>query len=630
MANFDNVILYYQHPHVATFVQNNTTYEEDVLDVPVPVTNAQAGVFAKGKDNTWQLFKDTGAFIEEHGVPNYGLYGQPGYNITEMLGTGHGQCYVMRVMPEDATYSNVVVSARYKVVTTGTAPNATKKFHVSFKAETITNCRSTSDLQLAVDAKVTAGADPNAEDDDYFTVPFITAHMQGRGTYGDKYKIAFVDATNYDDPDNIYKTLRLDVLETTTTLVRKESIYGTLDVDAFDPQNGESLYIEDLVNDSESGSGKIGLMFDPGVLNRIMNLYNTEMAGQEGFVPVEAKNFDIIFGKDMTGKDNPLIELDTVEGGINITAIDGIAMGSGSEGKFAVGAEGRDKAITDALVAAYTGVTDKRILSKYGTPCDFILDANYPAEVKTAMGALAHKRLYDTMVYLDTGLIDNVNDLVAWGIENVNMQSENLVKEAHCYKIRDLKYTGKTIPMTITHFLAKYLTTHIKTVGLNIPFARSAALVSGMVKSSFLPVIDPSEHDVKKEIFNNRINCYETIRHNVFQRTTAITSVKTLSDLMDEFNMYILNLAVKECETIMNNHIYNFGEPADRARYQEHAERRLSFTLGKLVRSAKVEYKMSARDEQQNILRIALRIVFKTVVKRGIVEVYIDPRSSVK
>ena len=31
-------------------------------------------------------------------------------------------------------------------------------------------------------------------------------------------------------------------------------------------------------------------------------------------------------------------------------------------------------------------------------------------------------------------------------------------------------------------------------------------------------------------------------------------------------------------------------------------------------------------NEKRNILRLKIRIVFKTVVKRGIVEVYLDPR----
>ena len=175
--------------------------------------------------------------------------------------------------------------------------------------------------------------------------------------------------------------------------------------------------------------------------------------------------------------------------------------------------------------------------------------------------------------------------------------------------------------------MAGLIPRHIKTKGLNEPMAMENAMVTEAVKGSFLPVIDPDDNAIKKEIYNLRGNYYETVRYNVYQRGVAITSQRELSDRLDEFNEYILHLAVAKATSILRSKIYKLGEEEDRAAYTETANKELQYILGPMVRSLTVEFKMSAEDERKSILRLALRIVYKTIIKRGIVEIYLDPRA---
>ena len=255
-----------------------------------------------------------------------------------------------------------------------------------------------------------------------------------------------------------------------------------------------------------------------------------------------------------------------------------------------------------------------------------MLDAAFPDSVKRAMVGLATYRQYDAMTYLDAGLVDTVDETIEWLDDMKKVWNYNVIKELHNYKIRDTEYTGKTIPVTTTYFLAELIPYHLKNVGFGIPMAMANARVTDAVKGSFKPVIDPDDNDIKKIFYNYRGNYYETVRYNVYQRGTANTTQPTTSDRMDEFNEYIIHQAVTKASQIMYGHMYNFAEPDDRARYQESTNETLQALLGRFVRSCTVEYEMSKTDEKRNILRLKLRIVFKTVVKRGIVEIYLDPR----
>lgn len=606
--SFENVVLTYPQPHVVVFVQDNTIYTETFLAAEEPVKMIQCGAFHQGRDNKLIYCDTYEQFIAEFGEPNYKLYGQAGYNVARALKTRFAGAYVLRVMPDDAAHANLIVSVKYKI--------ADGKLQVGFVTTSVTAATSVEELRLKVEEMNATEAD----EEGFITKPWFYAYQTGRGVYGNATRIRLLDATAYDDPENTYKCYRLDVLQMAESLARLESAYGTFDPDLFDADSKESLYIEDLVNDPEEGFSKVNIQINESVLETIVDAYNDAVDGDETL-----STFDLVFGKTMDGKVNDKIEF--LEGSVDLAQTDGLSLLNGSDGAFAVGAVGRDAAITAQLSKAYNGQLDKMINSRYSTPADFMLDANFDADVKASMAALAIKREYDAMTYLDCGLLDTVDDVIAWGEAYKDIYSDNIVKQAHHYKLRDTDYTGKTIDVTTTYYMAGLIPRHFKTKGLAEPMAMENAVVTEAVKGSFLPVIDPDENDIKKELYNLRINYFETVKYNTYQRGVAITSGRVLSDRLDEFNEYILHLAVATATSILRSKLYKLGEADERRSYTETANKHLQFVLGPMVRSVTVSFEMSADDERKSILRLVLRIVYKTVVKRGIVEIYLDPRA---
>lgn len=618
--SFQNVMLTYPQPHIVTFVEDNTTYTETFLTPEEPVKMIQCLTSAAGRDNQVIYCEDYSQFESEFGKPNYKLYGQAGYNVARALKTGNAAAYVIRVMPDDACHANLVVSIKYKIAqvteTVEGVETTSNKLQLGFSTSYLSNATSETEMQLAFELL----KNPQPDSDGFITQPWFYVYQTGRGTYGNATRIRFSDTTAYDDPENTFKNCRLDVLQMTETLERLETAYGSLNPDLFDAGTKESLYIEDLVNDPEQGFQKIRIQFNEPLMETLVDLYNEEIGGE-----LTLSTIDLIFGRTMDGLTDSNIVY--TEDTVILYDSEGLNLYGGSDGSFDVKSLNRDEAIRDCLVKAYTGKYDKMILSRYSTPADFMLDANFDPEVKKAMVSLALKREYDAMCYLDCGLLSTTDQVISWLESFKDIYGFNVCKQIQHYKVRDTDYTGKTIDMTTTYHLAGLIPNHIKSKGLGEPMAMENAIISEAVKGSFLPVIDPDENDIKKEIYNLRANYYETVRYNVYQRGVAITTQQTLSDRLDEFNEYILHLAVAKAESILKSKIYKLGEAEDRASYTESANRELQYILGGLVRSVSVQFTMSADDERKSILRLQLRIVYKTIVKRGIVEIYLDPRA---
>src|SRR5699024_9620766 len=130
---------------------------------------------------------------------------------------------------------------------------------------------------------------------------------------------------------------------------------------------------------------------------------------------------------------------------------------------------------TELLIKAFQGGVDKKLTSRFGTPADFCMDANFPEEVKREMGGFAAKREYDAMTYIDTGLLTSASEVANFLEGMKSITAYNLVKECATYNYRDASYTGKIIPMSITHWLSWALPRHISIESYTTPFAREDA-----------------------------------------------------------------------------------------------------------------------------------------------------------
>ena len=106
------------HPHVMTVINDNTAYEENTTTVDSNVKFLAVFASSQGPDNVLVKKTDLADFKTTYGDSDYAKYGQPLLMPLAELKAGNASVYCMRVMPEDATYANVLVSALYRKVTT--------------------------------------------------------------------------------------------------------------------------------------------------------------------------------------------------------------------------------------------------------------------------------------------------------------------------------------------------------------------------------------------------------------------------------------------------------------------------------------------------------------------------------
>ena len=106
----------YDHPFNVTIINDNTIREKRPAAVPDRVNYLCVFVGGKGRDNKLVKITSQSEFLKEYGKPNIFKYGQPILNAYASIADAYSHAYCMRVMPLDAMYSNMIVSAKYKVV----------------------------------------------------------------------------------------------------------------------------------------------------------------------------------------------------------------------------------------------------------------------------------------------------------------------------------------------------------------------------------------------------------------------------------------------------------------------------------------------------------------------------------
>lgn len=648
----------YEHPYIQVIIQDNTVqYNESTTAVETRDFNAmQVGFFPDGRDGKLLYYTGVTAALNELGNPNFKTHGQAGYNVVNALSTGNCGMYIMGLMPDDATIANVVWLVRAKVVSGGTTlfpgggdenpdnistidvgdkeEDARAKLEIAFSSTVIENVTTEAELRTKFAALYTKDID----DEGYMTFPIMMFWKLGSGKCGNKTRIRMFDATEYDYEPKLHKYQIQVAQPTQVGLAVVEKKTGVFDETAIDLNSTEnpSMFIEDVVNDLEYGSNKVNMAFDMDSYEAILEMYNSISTTQ-----MTVSEMDIIFGKTLTGMEDENVIINDDGSGAGMFTVEGLSLGGGTDGSL--DGPNAEEVKSNLLIAAYNGEIDPRIKSRFSTPADINLDAGYDDDVKRSMAGLAARRMWDLMTYLDTGLLETNTEIINWGRKMSNVYGYNVVKESGCYKYRDLKFTGKIVPMTITHYLAKAIPNHMAIYGLTEPFAKDLARLSSrpvsnqpaasrldlvspdFVKGTFRPVIDPDMDDIKKEYRKYRINCYETVDFFTVQRADAITTCREDCDRLLEFNEFIVHGAVKIAYAILASKIYKLGEESDRSRYEKHAQQEITHKYGSVVKSCDVKFIMTASDKKKRLMRLQLTLVMKTVITNGAVILILNP-----
>ena len=275
---------------------------------------------------------------------------------------------------------------------------------------------------------------------------------------------------------------------------------------------------------------------------------------------------------------------------------------------------------------AFNGTYDKKILSPRRVGITAFFDANYPMSVKKQMVDLASAR-YECRVYLDTNIIPSLstatlkNLITEYSIFDNHMVSIDI----HNYLVREYS-TNKKVNVTISYLLSALYVDHLTHYGYHIPFCKEYAQLTGHIKDSIKPVIEEYDAEIKEKLNTNRLNYFECIDENIFQRATQNTTQKANTDLLEESNSTILYNFKRMIEEDVQAELYNFAEETVRNSFIEVEKAKYASLQGSVVESFNISFATSRYEFEHSILHCYLTIVFRGLTKQAIVEIDINKR----
>jgi hypothetical protein len=599
----------YDHPFNVTIINDNSAIPRRGSVLEERVNYLCIFVGGKGRDNKLIKKETKEEFVSEFGEPNMQKYGQPILNAWASVVDAYSHAWCMRVMPLDACYSNIIVSAKYKVA-------EGNNFEVKLVSKSEMALNNGEHLQSVMDQE------RNDEEDEagYKTIPLFAIRSLGRGVYGNSLRIRLTNVFRKKSVVD-YRPYRLEILDIENGNTVVEAFDGCLYDYAI---NSRSLILTDVLDGDTIFSERLGIVVNEDAFEILYNEYAKmyeERIGQP--CPVENHRlFDPIFGLNNNKTKQERIKIINDE--LALDRLDGVPLVGGNDGSFEGGIDIEGELVEDLYIQAFSGKLDKTILSPRRTPVKFILDANYPMAVKRQIVDLALAR-YDAFVFLDAGIIHTHDEGLIFGGDTADLNYRIVSKCYQHYQIRD-PFNGKKEAVTMTYHLAQQLARHIELYGSKTPFTgETYAVLTGAVKNSILPVLDEWDEEMKEQLYDVRLNYYEALAENVFARGTQQTAQDLDSDLSEEHNMIML-LEIKdiaEKETIKKR--YNFAEPEDRQLFTEILNERIK-PYKDMVRSIDVLYDMTPEEEARSVLHCYVEVTFKTIAKSSIVELNINPR----
>lgn len=615
----------YPHQHVQ--INDNTEVSRTYSSVSSEVT-ALLCVFAspKGRDNKVLTIEDgSQGFVNEYGIGPFSLYGQPLMNAYAAAMSGACTLHCMRVTPEDASYSNVTLIAKYKV---DAGDDGQNKLTIMYYAKSSDGELSTLD---DLDTCCTVSGTP--DESGFTAVKLLTVGCLGKGVYGKNLRFR-ITSDRTSDKDNDFKNYFFGVYDNTNGMIQKEQFNVVFNSDA--TYSNVSLFAEDVINDSASGSTQLKVAsYDDG-FKALYDAYKTVNPD----CTLTCAEFDPFFGLDKntrTALPNLDIKSDADadpaaagETAISVSSTTGVALLGGSDGSLSADADPteRQNALNNLYMNAYNGTLDPQIKSKNRFPTTFIMDANFTKDVKLAIANLAIKR-GDCMAMLDCGTgITTKASVKAYVDENFGSSVNNRVVciEPYCMKVRD-PYTSKAVTVTSTYWLSSRYPVHIQEWnGKHRPLAGNTfGIIDGYIRDSVYPVFDEDlDSTVMDELAEAHINFAKYNANQVVVRAMQDTKQTKQTNLSEQNNVLILLDIKRDCERLCAAYEYDFSEPTDIARFNTDVEIIAARYRDAQVRSINAYFDKNNWESERNILHLYVEMVHKDLVKITIIEIDVN------
>ena len=206
MAQTTQIVPKFSFPYVETVINDYTLVVDEAVPgtVDSSIKQAYAVTAGKGIDNVWVRKSSRESAIKTFGNSNFKKYGQPLMQALRVLEEENSTVWIMRVMPENATYSNSIVSAYYKADTADEVTDAHKrKFRIKLTSKSAANKTTMKDLRAAMavldgSATVVDGVSVYKDAEGYTQAPIMLVNYSGRGTCGDFFSMRMSQALSYE------------------------------------------------------------------------------------------------------------------------------------------------------------------------------------------------------------------------------------------------------------------------------------------------------------------------------------------------------------------------------------------------------------------------------------------------
>lgn len=467
--------------------------------------------------------------------------------------------------------------------------------------------------------------DGTPDENGYVAVKLFEVICRGRGSWGNNVRFVLGNYSRGDRLSN-FKNYILEVYEIENgTLYKREEFTIAFSRDATN-SSGDAIFADYVVGDPYSNSNYVTLATNTAGFDELFAAYAELFPDTEFTV----ETFDPILGfqKGTTAKYIEGLNIDTTSPGtISVNGASGISLTGGSDGAFTEGYVGREDAINDALLRAYSGEIDRNIRSKKLFPTDLILDANFAVPIKLAIAALVEERkdcvgIFDLGTDYTTyaGLLESLADLEVY----VNNRAEAI--DAYYGKIQD-PVSYQLVTVTSTYQLASaYPNLFALNGGKHIPLAGSSyAVLSDFISGTAYPVYDDDlDSDILDELEENNINFLKVNSSRQIVRGSQSTRQEISTNLSELNNMFILNDIKRDCEMLCEQYEYNFSEASDLQRFNQAASIIAAKYADAQVKSIEARFDQNDWESERGILHLYVSLVHKNIIKISIVEIDVN------
>lgn len=676
MPRDKQIIPRYTYPHEETYINDNSAVdlsESNASDIVLKYLS----VFAcgKGPDNKLVYMDDLDKYRKMFGKSNFAKYGQPHLMPEAYLATQNTGVWCMRVMPEDATYANAILSLWYK------ADPDNQAFRIKFTAKSISPetlkdlgeemAGALTDRDMITEIAMKPDGTPvdgvYVDDEGYTQVPLAVFTSAGRGKYGNNLRWRITTDLDYEREYGI-KYYTFEVLDVENGVAVAQHNTATI---VPNPNFSETVFINDQIDDTGDEDAVAHIqVFDMNIealYNEYVAFCNTMLEDDPTleFTVPDLYTFDPLFGKSpmaIKGRvqtSQPFIKVtvaktadvdetaaDYVAGDyteMDVVTIDNVAgniLLNGSDGAFDdTDADKRANAIDEMYSKAFCGDLDKLILSCRRIPATALYDANYSLPVKYDLVRLGLHRC-DCPIYLDCGFRDSIGTFDIRTMETDFSELDRMVKDfdnfsenwivsvnAHDYYIREAS-TGRRIRVTISYYLALTDPEYRNAFSLTpIPRTGANATLSGHVKNSLSPAVDESDKELKQALKDARINFFEATGMDKFERATDHTFASSTSDLGVEGNVIALLDFKRILEDEFRANRNYITTPERRKDFREYIATKYAYLQGTFFDDFDIKYKANAYESKRNITHVYAAVSFYPRGEITLIEIDVNQKT---